>query len=51
MFEEADKFIQSLGLPAAPPEFWNHSMIEKPKGKDVLCHPYSTDFYNKKDFR
>uniref|UniRef100_A0A5F8GM13 Angiotensin-converting enzyme n=1 Tax=Monodelphis domestica TaxID=13616 RepID=A0A5F8GM13_MONDO len=52
MFEEADKFFQSLGLLPLPPEFWDKSMLEKPKdGRDVVCHASAWDFYNGKDFR
>ncbi|XP_074116979.1 angiotensin-converting enzyme-like isoform X1 [Sminthopsis crassicaudata] len=52
MFEEADKFFQSLGLLPLPPEFWNKSMLEKPNdGREVVCHASAWDFYNGKDFR
>ncbi|XP_072016666.1 angiotensin-converting enzyme-like [Amphiura filiformis] len=52
MFEEADSFFTSIGLSPMPPEFWNHSMIEKPNdGRDVVCHASAMDFLNQKDFR
>ncbi|KAM9006207.1 angiotensin-converting enzyme isoform X2 [Sarcophilus harrisii] len=52
MFEEADKFFQSLGLLPLPPEFWNKSMLEKPNdSREVVCHASAWDFYNGKDFR
>ncbi|XP_040845401.1 angiotensin-converting enzyme isoform X4 [Ochotona curzoniae] len=52
MFKEADDFFTSLGLLSVPPEFWNKSMLEKPKdGREVVCHASAWDFYNGKDFR
>lgn len=51
MFEESDRFFQSLGLIPMPPEFWAKSMIEKPKDREVVCHASAWDFYNRKDFR
>ncbi|MBN3296564.1 angiotensin-converting enzyme [Amia ocellicauda] len=52
MFEESDHFFTSLGLLPMPPEFWNKSMLEKPKdGRNVVCHASAWDFYNRKDFR
>ncbi|KAK5850642.1 hypothetical protein PBY51_001503 [Eleginops maclovinus] len=51
MFEESDNFFTSLGLMKMPEEFWNKSMLEKPAGRDVVCHASAWDFYNRKDFR
>ncbi|KAM4622364.1 angiotensin-converting enzyme [Discoglossus pictus] len=51
MFEESDSFFTSLGLIPMPQEFWDKSMIEKPKGREVVCHASAWDFYNRKDFR
>ncbi|KAH9488846.1 hypothetical protein Btru_058675 [Bulinus truncatus] len=52
MFQTADEFFQSLGLIPMPPEFWNKSMLERPKdGREVVCHASAWDFYNGKDFR
>ncbi|XP_072105103.1 angiotensin-converting enzyme isoform X2 [Mobula birostris] len=51
MFEESDNFFRSLGLKPMPNEFWNKSMIEKPKDREVVCHASAWDFYNRKDFR
>ncbi|XP_075033464.1 angiotensin-converting enzyme [Mixophyes fleayi] len=51
MFEESDNFFTSLGLIPMPQEFWDKSMIEKPVGRDVVCHASAWDFYNRKDFR
>ncbi|NWW44331.1 ACE enzyme, partial [Pedionomus torquatus] len=51
MFEESDRFFTSLGLIPMPQEFWDKSMIEKPDGREVVCHASAWDFYNRKDFR
>ncbi|XP_067100399.1 angiotensin-converting enzyme [Osmerus mordax] len=51
MFQESDNFFQSLGLIPMPPEFWSKSMLEKPEGREVVCHASAWDFYNRKDFR
>ncbi|XP_064643851.1 angiotensin-converting enzyme-like isoform X1 [Lineus longissimus] len=51
MFEISDEFFTSLGLIPMPEPFWNKSMIEKPEGREVVCHASAWDFYNQKDFR
>lgn len=51
MFETADEFFASLGLTEMPPEFWNHSIIEKIPDVDMVCHASAWDFFNQKDFR
>ena len=52
MFEKADEFFQSIGLPQMTEAFWNSSIIEKPKdGRDLTCHASAWDFYNGVDFR
>ncbi|KAL2078213.1 hypothetical protein ACEWY4_025898 [Coilia grayii] len=51
MFDESDNFFKSLGLIPMPQEFWNKSMLEKPDGREVVCHASAWDFYNRKDFR
>ncbi|XP_072501967.1 angiotensin-converting enzyme isoform X2 [Notamacropus eugenii] len=52
MFEEADKFFQSLGLLPVLPEFWNTSMLKRPSDRrKVACQASAWDFYNGKDFR
>lgn len=52
MFQVAEEFFMSLGLKGMPQEFWDHSMLEKPKdGREVVCHASAWDFYNRKDFR
>ena len=53
MFQTADEFFTSLGLIPMPPEFWQHSMIEKPKDREVDCLKSGLnsvwDFHNGKD--
>lgn len=52
MFQEAEKFITSLGLLSTPPEFWKNAMMERPTdGREVECHASAWDFYEGKDFR
>ncbi|XP_041734342.1 angiotensin-converting enzyme-like isoform X1 [Coregonus clupeaformis] len=51
MFRVAEEFFTSLGLIKMPQEFWDKSMLEKPEGREVVCHASAWDFYNRKDFR
>ena len=45
MFQKADEFFQSLGLPGMTQTFWEKSMIVRPpKGRDVVCHGSAQDF-------
>ena len=52
MFEKADEFFQSIGLPEMPEAFWKGSLIERPKdGRELVCHPSGWDFHNGIDYR
>lgn len=51
MFQLADSFFTSMELIAAPEEFWEGSMIERPDDREVVCHATAWDFYNRKDYR
>ncbi|KAF2357889.1 Peptidase M2 peptidyl-dipeptidase A [Trinorchestia longiramus] len=51
MFRLSDNFFQSLNLSAMPPEFWARSIIEKPQGREMVCHASAWDFCNGVDFR
>ena len=51
MFRVAEEFFTSLGLIEMPDKFWEKSMLEKPEGREVVCHASAWDFYNRKDFR
>jgi len=52
MFKKAEDFFESMGLDKMPQEFWEGSILEKPKdGRELVCHASAWDFYNGKDFR
>lgn len=51
MFEKADDFFASLGLERVPDSFWNNSLLEKPLGRELVCHASAWDFSDGKDFR
>jgi len=51
MFKTADDFYASMGLDRVPDSFWELSMLEKPKGRDVICHATAWDFWDQKDYR
>lgn len=51
MFQKSDEFFTSLGLIPMPPEFWTSSIIEKPPGREMVCHASAWEFCNGKDFR
>ena len=51
MFKLSEKFFVSLGLKPMTPEFWNNSIIEKPKDREMVCHASAWDFFDGKDFR
>uniref|UniRef100_A0A646QF91 Angiotensin-converting enzyme n=1 Tax=Hemiscolopendra marginata TaxID=943146 RepID=A0A646QF91_9MYRI len=51
MFQMAEKFFTSLGLEPMTEDFWNKSIIEKPKDREIVCHASAWDFWNGKDVR
>ncbi|CAG0889487.1 unnamed protein product [Darwinula stevensoni] len=51
MFRTAEEFFTSLGLSPMPETFWNHSIIEKPADRQIICHASAWDFCDAKDFR
>lgn len=51
MYETSDEFYKSMGLIPLPSTFFNVSMLERPEGRDVICHATAWDFYDGKDFR
>ncbi|KAK9502105.1 hypothetical protein O3M35_012698 [Rhynocoris fuscipes] len=51
MFKLSESFFTSLGLEPMPPSFWEKSIIEKPKDRELVCHASAWDFYDSKDFR
>ncbi|KAG7266978.1 hypothetical protein CRUP_010512 [Coryphaenoides rupestris] len=52
LFQEAEKFFQSVGLFKMEDDFWVKSMLTKPTdGRKVVCHPTAWDMGNGKDYR
>lgn len=51
MFKVAEEFFTSLNLSAMPQTFWEKSILEKPNGRDLVCHASAWDFYDSNDFR
>lgn len=51
MFELSEEFFVSLNLTRMPEEFWRDSIIEKPQGRELVCHASAWDFCNGQDFR
>jgi len=43
MAKLAEGFFVSLGMPNLPATFWERSMLTKPEGKEVVCHPSAWD--------
>lgn len=51
IFEEAEKFFVSVGLPNMTEGFWQNSMLTEPgDNRKVVCHPTAWDL-GKHDFR
>ena len=51
MTKLAESFFVSLGLKELPESFYEKSMLEKPKDRDVVCHASAWDFFVYKDVR
>ena len=51
MFQKSEEFFTSLGLERMTDEFWEKSVIEKPEGREMVCHASAWDFCNGRDFR
>ncbi|CAG9827807.1 unnamed protein product [Diabrotica balteata] len=51
IFEVAESFFKSINLTAMPDLFWQRSILEKPKDREIVCHASAWDFYDGKDFR
>lgn len=49
--ELAESFFVSLGLEKLPAGFYEKSLLEKPKDRDVVCHASAWDFQLYRDFR
>lgn len=46
MFELAEAFFVSLGLYPMPASFWQKSVLEKPKDRQIVCHASAWSFAN-----
>ncbi|CAK9821608.1 Angiotensin-converting enzyme [Anthophora retusa] len=51
IFRIAEDFFTSINLTAMPSVFWERSILEKLKDREMICHASAWDFYDGKDFR
>ncbi len=51
MVKTAENFYISLGFQPWPQTFWERSMIERPRDREVQCHASAWDVDNKDDIR
>lgn len=51
IFQMAEEFFTSMGLPAMLPEFWRNSMLQKATDPFSQCTASAWDFCNNIDFR
>lgn len=51
MFQKAEEFFTSLGMPPMPPEFWRNSILQQTNGSTGKCTASAWDFCNNFDFR
>jgi peptidyl-dipeptidase A len=51
MVRYGENFYKSLGMEALPPTFWERSLFNKPRDRDVVCHASAWDIDAKKDVR
>jgi peptidyl-dipeptidase A len=51
MFEVANDFFLSLGLPNMTMAYGDKAVIIRPKDREVVCHASAWDFSDGKDFR
>uniref|UniRef100_A0A0K8R3C7 Angiotensin-converting enzyme n=1 Tax=Ixodes ricinus TaxID=34613 RepID=A0A0K8R3C7_IXORI len=51
MWEAAEDFFVSMGLPNMTDTFWNKSVMTKPTERDIMCHATAWDFFSHNDFR
>ncbi|XP_053978469.1 angiotensin-converting enzyme-like [Hylaeus anthracinus] len=51
IFRVAEDFFTSINLTAMPDLFWERSILEKQKDREMICHASAWDFYDGKDFR
>lgn len=51
MFQESDRFYQTLGLAPMKMSYTPPSVIEKPANRTIVCHASAEDFCDGSDFR
>jgi peptidyl-dipeptidase A len=51
IFQVAEEFFTSMGMPAMSPEFWRNSVFQKPNDVYSQCTASAWDFCNNLDFR
>lgn len=51
MTRQAESFYTSLGMPALPAQFWERSMLVKPRDREVQCHASAWDIDMRGDVR
>lgn len=51
IFQQAEEFFTSLGLPAMSPEFWRNSILQGTNEANGKCAASAWDFCNNIDFR
>ena len=51
IFRLSEEFFTSLGMRPMTDEFWEKSMLVRPKGKDVVCHASAWNLNDRNDTR
>ncbi|MBF5040782.1 M2 family metallopeptidase [Aggregicoccus sp. 17bor-14] len=51
MVKLGESFFTSLGLKPLPATFWEHSMLTKPRDREVVCHASAWDVTYENDLR
>lgn len=51
IFQKAEEFFTSLGMPAMSPEFWRNSILQQTRSDGNKCTSSAWDFCNNYDFR
>ena len=51
MTKSAESFYVSLGFPSLPPQFWERSMLTRPRDREVVCHASAWDMGDTDDVR
>ncbi|RZC41415.1 angiotensin-converting enzyme-like, partial [Asbolus verrucosus] len=51
IFRTSEDFFKSINLTEMPEIFWERSILEKPKDREIVCHASAWDFFDGKDFR